>query len=261
MSPVQYLFGDSQIAAQRLEALARVFRDSTRAFLCGTAGGIILRRVVDLGCGPGFTTHLIAQTLKCAQVVGLDSSPGYIEYARATANPRMSFALQDVTAIPLLDGRADLMFCRFLITHLKYPQATIAGWTTELEQGGLLMLEEADSIETDHPVFRRYIGMVEAALASQSNKLFAGPLIAAVTPPAGVEVITNEVRRVPVLNCDAARLFALNLRTLRDGEFVRANCSGSFLLELEQSLDEIAAQESSAQEIGWTMRQVAWRRV
>jgi SAM-dependent methyltransferase len=261
MSPVQYLFGDSQIAAQRLEALARVFHDSTRAFLSATAGGIAWRRVVDLGCGPGFTTHLIAQTLKCDQVVGLDSSSGYIEYARATANPRMSFALQDVTAIPFPEGRADVIFCRFLITHVKDPAATVAGWTTQLEHGGLLMIEEADAIQTDHPVFRRYIGLVEAALASQSNKLFAGPIIAALSPPPGVEVMTNEVRLVLVRNCDAARLFALNLKTLKDGEFVRSNWSGIFLLELEQSLDEIAGQESSAQETGWLMRQVAWGRV
>jgi trans-aconitate 2-methyltransferase len=261
MSRVQYVFGDSSTAAQRLEVLARVFHDSTRSFLSRIAGEIAWRRIVDLGCGPGFTTRLIAQTLKCEQVIGLDSSPAYIDYARANSNPRVSFALDDVTAIPLPDGRADVIFCRFLVTHLKDPAATVAAWARQVERGGLLMMEEADSIQTDHPVFRRYIGLVEAALASRSNRLFAGPAIAALSPPAGLEIMSNELRAVPVRNGDAARLFALNFKTLKDGEFARSNYSPDALQELEQSLDEIAAHESSAQEIVWIMRQVAWRAV
>jgi trans-aconitate 2-methyltransferase len=161
----------------------------------------------------------------------------------------------------LPDGRADVIFCRFLVTHLKRPAAIVAAWATQLKRGGLLMMEEADSIQTDHPVFRRYIGLVEAALATQSNRLFADPAIAALSPPAGLEIMTNDVRAVPVRNGDAALLFALNFKTLKDGEFAQSNYSPDVLQELEQSLYEIAAQESSAQEIVWIVRQVAWRAV
>jgi hypothetical protein len=48
---------------------------------------------------------------------------------------------------------------------------------------------------------------------------------------------------------------------LKDGEFAQSNYSPDVLQELEQSLYEIAAQESSAQEIVWIVRQVAWRAV
>src|SRR5207248_9952028 len=132
----------------------------------------------DLGCGPGFTTHLVAQTLRCEQVVGLDSSADFIQYARATALPRMSFEVHDVTTVPFPGGRADVIFCRFLITHLKDPAALVARWAAEVERGGLLMMEEAETIQTDDPVFKRYIALVEATLASQSNRLFAGAALA-----------------------------------------------------------------------------------
>ena len=55
-------------------------------------------------------------------------------------------------------------------------------------------------------------------------------------------------------------MFALNLNTWKDSEFVRANYSRHSILELERALTEIAVTESSAREIEWNMRQAAWRK-
>ena len=55
---MQYLFGDSDIAARRLEVLAEVFAEPTRAFFL-EAVPKRPRLAVDLGCGPGYTTHLL----------------------------------------------------------------------------------------------------------------------------------------------------------------------------------------------------------
>src|SRR6266436_2669560 len=64
-----YTFGDTDIAARRLELLAHVFEHSTRAFLreapaarLGLAQNLAQKIAIDLGCGPGFTTHLIAKS-------------------------------------------------------------------------------------------------------------------------------------------------------------------------------------------------------
>ena len=88
-----YAFGDTDIAARRLELLAHVFEHSTRAFLreapaarLGLAQNLAQKIAIDLGCGPGFTTHLIAEALGFSRVVGLETSERFIELARATAN-------------------------------------------------------------------------------------------------------------------------------------------------------------------------------
>jgi trans-aconitate 2-methyltransferase len=53
------------------------------------------RTVVDLGCGPGNLTELLADRWPAADVVGLDSSPEMIEKARATGS-RVTYDVADL---------------------------------------------------------------------------------------------------------------------------------------------------------------------
>jgi trans-aconitate 2-methyltransferase len=256
----KYLFGDSDVAAQRLELLARTFADSSRAFLADAAAGARIDLAIDLGCGPGFTTHLIAGTLRCGRVIGLDASAHFIELARITASGGVSFELHDVCSVPFPAGPADLLFCRFLLTHLQNPAEVAAKWATQLNPGGLLMVEEVEAIRTDHPVFAAYVRIVEAMLASQGNRLYAGPILAALGSPDGLRAVLNDLRRVPVKNAEAARLFAMNMQAWKDGEFVRAHYAQATMRELEGTLNEIAVDESAAAQIEWTMRRSVFRR-
>jgi trans-aconitate methyltransferase len=243
---------------QRLKLLARVFRVSTRAFLVKTAGDAHFDLAFDLGCGPGFTTHLIADTLRCDRIIGLDASAAFIQLAQANSVQPVSFVQHDITAVPFPGGSAKLIFSRFLLTHLRQPAAVVARWATQLEKRGLLLLEETEAIDTAHPVFVRYLEIVEAMLASHANQLYAGHQLASLNLPARLKLMMSELRPVPVLNCDAARMFVLNLQTWKESEFLRANHSHDSIFELEQSLADIAAAESSASEIEWQMRQAAW---
>lgn len=53
------------------------------------------RRVVDLGCGPGNMTRLLAERWPAAEVIGVDSSADMIERAR-TDQPDLSWVQADV---------------------------------------------------------------------------------------------------------------------------------------------------------------------
>jgi SAM-dependent methyltransferase len=255
-----YLFGDSNLAARRLELLAHVFDGSTRAFLTNAAGGSAWRLAVDLGCGPGFTTRLVAEALQCGEVVGLDTSETFVKLAGAATPPGPSFAAHDVTRVPFPCGSADIIFCRFLLTHLVDPDAAIRSWITQLNSGGLLLLEETETIRTTQPVFTRYLQIVEAMLASQSNRLYAGPFVRALDSPSGFRPLLNELQTVQVRSRDAARLFMLNMQAWRDSEFVRANYSRESILELEIALRKTAEEKLPAREVIWEIRQAAFHR-
>src|ERR1700734_948966 len=53
------------------------------------------RRVVDLGCGPGTSTQLLAARYPDAQIIGIDSSEQMLAAARARL-PGIRFEKQDI---------------------------------------------------------------------------------------------------------------------------------------------------------------------
>ena len=55
---MKYLFADTDLAAHRLELLANVFAESSKPFL-KEANIASANLAVDLGCGPGFSTHFL----------------------------------------------------------------------------------------------------------------------------------------------------------------------------------------------------------
>ena len=72
-------------------------------------GGTV-RRVLDIGCGPGNSTAVLRERYPHAEILGVDSSPEMIEAARK-AHPDIDFALCDVS-MESGGGRARPWPCR-----------------------------------------------------------------------------------------------------------------------------------------------------
>ena len=129
----------------------------------------------DLGCGPGYSTHLLAETLAPGHTVGLDNSESFLALARPTASDRVSFCLHDITTGPFPSGPYDLIFSRFELTHLQRPEAVVGLWGSQLAPGGRLLMEEVEYVGTNHPVFTSYLEIQQAMLTDQGNSLYIGP--------------------------------------------------------------------------------------
>src|SRR2546427_7593924 len=215
-----YLFGDTDIAAQRLRLVAEVFAQASRAFL----REVTIAKpslAVDLGCGPGFSTHLVAETLQCDHAAGLDNSQHFIGLAQETGTERVSFYLHDVRSVPFPVGPCDLLYCRLLLTHLKQPQDILEKWATQLQSDALLLMEEVEWIETKHPVFTTYLKIVEALLEHQSNDLYVGRLLNSLKDTGTLKRRTSEVRRVQVATDRAEAMFVLNMQSWKDHPFIQ----------------------------------------
>lgn len=255
----QYLFGDTGIAAQRLKVLAEVFASSTTAFLTRLAASDA-RLAVDLGCGPGYCTHLLAKTLRPARTVGLDNSERFLWLARQTETEDVSFRLHDVTSVPFPVNPADLAYCRFLLSHLREPREVVASWITQLHPEGQLLIEEVEAIQTSNPTFTTYLGIVEAMLADQHSCLYVGPAVACFGADEGLIPRVNQVKRLPVPNDRAATMFLLNLQSWRNQAFVQSNFGKQKIARLEERLRDIAGDNNGRSEIEWDLRQVAFAR-
>jgi SAM-dependent methyltransferase len=251
---VTYAFGDSGRAAQRLALVARVFEPASREFLAasGPHGAAL---AVDLGCGPGHTTELVARTLECERCVGLEASPAYVEEARRRSTARCEFACHDALVVPYPTGPAAVIYARFLVTHLADPETAIGAFASQLAPRGRLLLDEVEWIRSDADPFRRYLALVDAVLASQGQCLFVGPRIAAIAArdPRARE---SAVRELAVDPRDAAGMFSLNWETLREHPAVAARTTASERDALAEALAALCDGAGRAAPITWGLRQV-----
>ena len=257
-----YLFGDDERALRRLDLLARVFHDSTRELLERQLARRPLRRgavVVDLGCGPGRTTRLLADV--CGQrVSGLDDSPPLLWEARRLGPDRVRFRRHDVAAGRLPGEPADLIFARLLLSHLPQPEKRVATWGESLRPGASLIVEEVEAIETRHAVFVRYLELVATALSGQGGELYVGPRLAALPIPEGLHPGPSEVAELSVPDSSAAAMFRLNLPSIAATESVSRSIDATGIAGLQAALDELAYTSSETSSITWKLRRIAWDR-
>jgi SAM-dependent methyltransferase len=237
-----YAFGDGDAPAKRLELLAEVFGPTSREFLvreAPSAPGLAL----DLGCGPGHTTRLIARELGPRRTLGLDVSADFVSRAARGAPPGVAFAVHDVARRPFPEGPPDLVYARLLVAHLVDPEAAIAAWATQLAPGGALLVEDTEAIDTAQPVLAEYVAHVAERLEARGHRLYAGPLLGALADSSRLATVSPAAGR-------AAAMFRLNLDSWCDDPVVH----GRLARGLEDLLDD-----SRPGVITWRVRQAVVR--
>ncbi|MGW7681158.1 class I SAM-dependent methyltransferase [Kribbella sp. NPDC054772] len=105
--------------------------------------------VLDVGCGPGRTTGLLAA--RDLRVLGIDLSPGMIEVARRD-HPDLDFRVGSMTALDLPDGSMSGVVSWWSVIHLPrdvVPQA-FAEFHRVLAPGGVLLMGFHVGAESTH---------------------------------------------------------------------------------------------------------------
>lgn len=253
-----YVFGDTEPAARRLALVAERWRSPSAVFLRDDVPKQP-RLALDLGCGPGHTTRLVATITGATRTVGLDSSESFIARARADEPPGVAFVEHDLMELPFPTGRANLAYARFVLSHIPRPDRVVRAWMTQLELGGVLALDEVEWIRTSDPVLRRYLTMLAALIEARGTSLAAGPIVDKFDGGRDGRKRTSVVRVHPVPVPLAAELFALNFATWREDPFVRDRHGRGDLDDLEGALGQLV-KGPRGPTITWGMRQVTFER-
>jgi trans-aconitate 2-methyltransferase len=251
VSEARYAYGDSVSAGDRLDLVARVFEPTSRRFL-ERAAPVTPRLALDLGCGPGNTTRLIAGALRPQRTVGLDRSGPFLERARRGAPPDVEFIEHDVFVTPFPIGPADVIFARLLLAHLPDRPGVVARWTAQLAPGGVALLDEIEELRTDEPAFAEYLPIAIEVVERSGGRLFAGPELGAMHEPPGTQRTRNDVVALDATAAEVAPIFGMNLRVLAERGEIEPKP------RLERDLAAIA--ERGGGSIEWLVRQVAFRR-
>lgn len=216
----------------------------------------------DLGCGPGYTTEMVAHVTRANRTIGLDSSASFVAAARARHEEArtggyLEFTAHEVLALPFPAGPADLIYCRLLLAHLADPAGAVRRWASQLAGDGLVVVDEIEWIETSLPLLRTHLRLADLLVAASGARMCAGPLLATLSDDRGLRTRLNRIREVPVPTATAARLFAMNLEATGDRPVRLGLCSASDLASLRSGLAELTASTATGQ-ITWGMRQAAY---
>lgn len=183
-----YIIAGGVQGAARLSVLTEVMAEFTGGLLDRAGvptGGLIL----DAGCGVGEVSRdLLRRAGPDGRVVGLDLDAEKIAVAARNAPPGLSFHVAGLeTAADL--GPFDLIYARFLLSHLTDPAGALSLFHRALKPGGLVVVEDVEF--TAHlcvpprPAFDRYVAGYQAAASARGADANIGPRLPGLLAAAG----------------------------------------------------------------------------
>ncbi len=260
----RYTFGDNDRAADRLTLLARAFAASS-AHLLERVRPSRPPRVVDLGCGPGYTTALAHRALGARETWGLDASERLVARARAefgtrsTHGANVEFVVHDVTEAPFPVSGVDVFYARYLLTHLAAPRVVLDACAAAAGGDSWLVLEDNCSLESRDPLFATYYERVRTMHAHYGQDMFVGERLPEIAAGTCWALVRFERTRIDLDGRVMAQLHALNVRTWRSDPFAASAFDTAEIDAMAGALDDVANGVRSAPRVTCTMGQAVLR--
>jgi SAM-dependent methyltransferase len=140
----EYVLRGGRAGAERLRVLNRVKWPTTEPLLrvAGLRAGM---SCLDVGCGSGDVTLKMAALVGAeGHVVGIDRDQSILHLARQEADEQgLPVTFRAVEAEELVEESAyDLVFSRYLLSHLPRPQRALEAMVRAVRPGGRLVLED-----------------------------------------------------------------------------------------------------------------------
>jgi ubiquinone/menaquinone biosynthesis C-methylase UbiE len=135
----KYCYSIGEQGQESLGILEKSFNEQTEYFLekHGVTSGM---KVLDIGCGLGFMTQIIAGLVESdGKVIAIDNNENQVKAARARTpdNLNIEYKVHDIYELDSLDHKFDVVYCRFVLHHVHKPCHALEQIKSVLNPGGI----------------------------------------------------------------------------------------------------------------------------
>lgn len=243
-SQENYVLQGGDLGAQRLRLLAEVKWPTTKILLdrIGLRPGM---DCLDMGCGAGGVTLRMAEAVQPGgRVTGVDFDEPCLTLARLEANRLgLDIAFQ-IASVDRFEERSayDLVYARFLLTHLSEPKSALERMVQAARPGGVVVVEDIQF--TGHfsypasPAFDRYVRLYQDVVRHKGGDSNIGPRLLGMFLDAGLIDVELEVIQPTYREGSGKKIASVTMEHIR-GSLVAAG------LASDEEIDAIVAEINS----------------
>ena len=244
MTLQSYIIRGGLEGRERLRIIARVMRPLTLALLtrAGVREGLAC---LDAGCGGGDVSIELARLVgPTGRVIGVDLDEVKLGIARAEATElglaNLEFRREDVLAVAPAGPAFDLVYARFLLTHLRDPARAVERLRDLLAPGGVLIVEDIDySGHFIHPpsdAFAAYVDLYRRTAMARGAHPDIGPRLPVLLEAAGLAPAEMQVVQPAALRGEVKLLNAVTMEAIADSVLAAGFAT---VAEIDAIVDEL----------------------
>jgi SAM-dependent methyltransferase len=247
MGTERYVIQGGIAGRERLRLLSEVMGQSTRDLLAivGISPGAVC---LDIGCGGGDVSCDLARAVgSTGRVIGIDLDQAKLAIARQEAAQEnlanIVFETQDVTTWQP-NEQFDIVYARFLLTHLPNPGDLISAMSRCMRPGGVIIVEDIDYrghfAEPACPALDRSVELYTKSVQRRGADPNIGPRLPGLLREAGIEDVQMRLVHPAALQGGIKLLICVTLESIAEAALADGFATEVELRETIQALYEFA---------------------
>jgi SAM-dependent methyltransferase len=232
----------------RLDLLARVLQPTTLELLdrVGLGRGM---KCLDVGCGGGHVSLSMASIVgPQGRVIGTDTDGEILALARKDAEgenvANVEFHRLDA-CVCLCKKEFDLVYARFLLSHLSQPENCLAAMTEACRLRGIIMIEDTDfSGSFCYPTcaaYDRYKELYRKVVQRRGGDPDIGPKLPGMFRRAGIQAVELNVIQPVHIRGEGKLMAPITMSRISDALIAEGLATEEEVQQILNKLNEVAA--------------------
>jgi len=237
---------------ERLDVLARVLLPTTTQLL-ERVDLIRGMKCLDVGCGGGHVAILMARIVGPeGRVIGTDTDPEILALAREDAKAakatNVEFQQQDACAC-LWHNEFDVVYARFLLSHLDEPKNCLAAMVEACLPRGTIVIEDTDFSGSfcypACPAYERYKELYQELVQLRGGDPNIGPKLPAMLYQVGTQDIEPNVIQPAHIHGQGKLMAPLTMARISQALIAEGLVTESEVQQILTDLNQIAADSET----------------